>query len=128
MKKVFIRASNFSKRLTSATNRAFSVQHACGLSTTPSMRMRLRMLKYCVGKGRHVMKPLHVHVCLIMLQYYAIVPTGRAGYVLYRALVPASHCLYVIVCQCGCCVVVVLLCGGLFLHSLSPDTVLPNYN
>ena len=22
--------------------------------------MRLRMLKHCVGKGRHVMKPLHV--------------------------------------------------------------------
>ena len=33
----FIRASNFSKRLTSATNRAFSVQHACGLSTTPTL-------------------------------------------------------------------------------------------
>ena len=31
------------------------------------------------------MKPLHV--CLIVLQYYAIVATGRAGYVLYRALV-----------------------------------------
>ena len=30
----FVRASNCSKRLTSATNRAFSVQHACGLSTT----------------------------------------------------------------------------------------------
>ena len=46
-----------------------------------SMRMRLRMLKHCVGKGRHVMKPLHV--CLIVLQYYTIVATGRAGYVLY---------------------------------------------
>ena len=43
------------------------------------------MLKHCVGKGHHVMKPLHV--CLIVLQYYAIVATGRAGYVLYRALV-----------------------------------------
>ena len=43
------------------------------------------MLKHCVGKGRHVMKPLHV--CLIVLQYYAIVATGRAGYVLYRALI-----------------------------------------
>ena len=51
--------------------------------------MRLRMLKYCVGKGRHVMKPLHV--CLIVLQYYAIVATGRAGYVLYRALVRDGH-------------------------------------
>ena len=43
------------------------------------------MLKHCVVKGRHVMKPLHV--CLIVLQYYARVATGRAGYVLYRALV-----------------------------------------
>ena len=42
------------------------------------------MLKHCVGNGRHVMKPLHV--CLM---YYAVavVATGRAGYVLYRALV-----------------------------------------
>ena len=47
--------------------------------------MRLHMLKHCVGKGRHIMKPLHV--CLIVLQYYAIVATWRAGYVLYRALV-----------------------------------------
>ena len=43
------------------------------------------MLKHCVVKGRHVMKPLHV--CLIVLQYYTRVATGRAGYVLYRALV-----------------------------------------
>ena len=49
------------------------------------MRMRLRMLKHCAGKGRHVMKQLHV--CLIVLQYDAIVATERAGYVLYRALV-----------------------------------------
>ena len=54
-----------------------------------SMRMRLRMLKHCVGKGRHVMKPLHV--CLIVLQYYAIVATGRAGYVLYGALVEIEN-------------------------------------
>ena len=47
--------------------------------------MRLRMLKHFVGKGRHVMKQLHV--CLIVLQYDAIVATERAGYVLYRALV-----------------------------------------
>ena len=43
------------------------------------------MLKHCVGKGRHVMKQLHV--CLIVLQYDAIVATESAGYVLYRALV-----------------------------------------
>ena len=47
--------------------------------------MRLRMLKHCVGKGRHIMKQLHV--CLRVLQYYAIVAIERAGYVLYRALV-----------------------------------------
>ena len=52
------------------------------------MRMRLRMLKHCVGNGHHVMKQLHV--CLIVLQYYAIVATERAGYVLYRALVLLS--------------------------------------
>ena len=32
-----VRASNFSKRLTSATNHAFSVQHACSLLTTPTL-------------------------------------------------------------------------------------------
>ena len=52
------------------------------------MRMRLRMLKHCVGKGRHVMKQLHTGICHGVLQYYAIVATERAGYVLYRALVP----------------------------------------
>ena len=46
-----------------------------------SMQMRLRMLKHCVGKGRQVMKQLHV--CLIVLQYDAIVATESAGYVLY---------------------------------------------
>ena len=34
--KWLVRASNFSKRLASATNRTFSVQHARGLSTTPT--------------------------------------------------------------------------------------------
>ena len=37
MKNWFVRASNLSKRLPSATNRAFSVQHACGLSTKPTL-------------------------------------------------------------------------------------------
>ena len=85
MQNLFLHASNCSKRLSSATNRAFSVQHACGLSTTPlfSMLMRLRMLKLSVGKGRQVMKQL----CLRVLQYSATVATERAGYVLYRALV-----------------------------------------
>ena len=53
------------------------------------MRMRLRMLKHCVGKGRHVMKQLHV--CLISV---AIVATERAGYVLYRALVLDCASIY----------------------------------
>ena len=81
----FIRALNCSKRLTSATNRAFSVQHACGLSTTPTslaycMLMSLRMLNFSVGKGRQLMKQL-------CLRYYATVAAERAGHVLYRALV-----------------------------------------
>ena len=88
MKNWFVHASNCSKRLTSATNRAFSVLHACGLLTTPtfkqtSLLMRLRMLKLCVGKGRQVIEQL----CSRVLQYYATVAAGRAGYVLYRALV-----------------------------------------
>ena len=33
-------ASNYSKRLTSATNRELSVQHSCGLSTTPTLLAR----------------------------------------------------------------------------------------
>ena len=80
MQNWFLCASNCSKRLSSATNSAFSVQHACGLLTTPlfSMLMRLRMLKLSVGKGRQVMKQL----CLRVLQYYATVATEleRAGY------------------------------------------------
>ena len=37
MKNWFVRASNCSRRLASATNRVFSVQHTCGLSTTPTL-------------------------------------------------------------------------------------------
>ena len=47
------------------------------------MLMRLRMLKLCVGKGRQVLEQLYSRV----LQYYATVAAGRAGYVLYRVLV-----------------------------------------
>ena len=70
---------------TSTTNRAFSVQNACGLSATPTLLvlMRLRMLKLSAGKGRQAIKQLYRRV----LQYYATVATERAGYVLYRALV-----------------------------------------
>ena len=49
------------------------------------MRMRLRMLKHYVGKGRLVIKQLHVCLIVFMLQYYAIVATERAGYVLYKS-------------------------------------------
>ena len=48
------------------------------------MQMRLRMLKHGVGKGRHVMKQLHMHASECC---NATVATERAGYVLYRALV-----------------------------------------
>ena len=36
VKNWFIHASSCSNRFTSTTNRAFSVQHACGLLTTPT--------------------------------------------------------------------------------------------
>ena len=45
--------------------------------------MRLRMLKFNVGKGREIIKQLRSRV----LQYYFTVATERAGYVLFRALV-----------------------------------------
>ena len=35
--KLVLRPSNCSKRITSTTNCTFSVQHACGLSTTPML-------------------------------------------------------------------------------------------
>ena len=68
------------------------------------MLIRLRMLKFSVGKGRQVMKQL----CCRVLQYYATMATERAGYVLYRALVvvvvgmeiPRSRVLLGI---CVCC-------------------------
>ena len=80
----FICASNCSKRLTSAINRAFSVQHACGLSTTPTLlgcadATAHAQAQYWKGSSRH--KTPRV------LQYYATVATERMGYVLYRALV-----------------------------------------
>ena len=53
--------------------------------------MRLRMLKNCVGKGRHV--TYRYTVCLGVLQYYASAAVATdlecVGYVLYRALVAA---------------------------------------
>ena len=47
------------------------------------MLVRLHMLKLSVGKGRQIIK----QHCSRVLQYYATVATGHAGYVLYRALV-----------------------------------------
>ena len=64
------------------------------------------MLKHCVVKGRHVMKPLHV--CLIVLHYYARVATGRAGYVLYRALVIIINIIIVIENICRFTVITIL--------------------
>ena len=73
----FVRTSNCLKRLTSATNCAFSVQHAYGLSTTPTLLAfadATGMLKLSVGKSRQVIKQL----CSRMLQYYTTVATERA--------------------------------------------------
>ena len=66
--------------------------------------MLLRMLKLSVGKGRQVMKQL-------CLRYYirATVATERAGYVLYRALVPLGD--HVKVLACDYCHVVYLVEG-----------------
>ena len=54
----FLCTSNYWTRLTSATNRAFSVQHACGLPTTPTAlhmpcadMTRLRMLDLNEGES-----------------------------------------------------------------------------
>ena len=53
VKNWFIRASNYSKRLTSATNRAFSVQHACGLSTTPTPQAAHAQAQCWKGSSNH---------------------------------------------------------------------------
>ena len=60
-------SSNCQIWLTSATNRAFSVQHACGLPTTPTPRAdvtQLRMLDLDAGKDRQVMKWIQLHLCM----------------------------------------------------------------
>ena len=57
------------------------------------MRMRLRMLKHAVGKGRHVMKQLHVCSECALLRNSGY--TERAGYVLYRALVMGDFVLII---------------------------------
>ena len=101
MKNWFVSASNPSKRLTSATSHAFSVQYAYCLSTTPTLLAcaELHMLKLSVGKGHQVIKQL----CSRVLQYYA---TECAGYVLYRALVNPwrmrRRVTVVVLCVCVC--------------------------
>ena len=80
----FVCALNCSKRLTRAITRAFSVQHACGLSTTPTLA--------CADTTAHAQaqswKGSSVHkTALHAIKYYATVVTGHAGYVFYRALV-----------------------------------------
>ena len=50
----FLHTSICRKWLTSATSCAFSIQHACGLSTIPTLldvQMLLRMLELSEGKG-----------------------------------------------------------------------------
>ena len=55
----------------SATNRAFSVQYACGLPTAPTaLHMpcadvtRLHMLDLDAGKGRQVMRCIQLQLCM----------------------------------------------------------------
>ena len=66
--KWFLYASNCWTWLTSATNRAFSIQHACGLpaALTPCADVtQLCMLDLDAGKGRQVFKCM----CAAQLQY-----------------------------------------------------------
>ena len=78
------------KRVTSATNRAFSVQHAYGLLTTPTL------LAYYADAIAHAQaqcwKGSSSHKTALLqsmegAEYYATVATEHMGYVLYRALV-----------------------------------------
>ena len=86
-------ASNWRIWLTSATNRAFFVQHACGLPTAPTpcaYLTRLRMLDLDAGKGHQVMKSIHLCTYTALqfsgvLQcwlYYTTMAEERVGYVL----------------------------------------------
>ena len=85
------RTSNRSKGLTSAKNRAFSIQHACGISATPTLLhnllMQLRMLKLSVGKGCQIIKQLCCRVWRRQSTTLCTVAIERAGYVLCRALI-----------------------------------------
>ena len=87
MKNWSVRAWNCSKRLTSTINCVFSVQHACGISTTPTL-----LAQFYADATVHAIaqaqcwKRSSSHKTA-MLQYYATVATERTGYVLYRALV-----------------------------------------
>ena len=65
MKNWFVRPLNSSKRLTSVTNCAFSVQHGCGLSTTPTLLACADATAHAQAqcrKGRQVIKQLAVNV------------------------------------------------------------------
>ena len=81
---------NCSKRLTSATNRAFSVQHACGLSTTPTLlaccATAHAQAQYWKGSSGHK-TALQQSVAVLRYSGY------RAHeYVLYRAIVTPRAC------------------------------------
>ena len=87
MQNLFVRASNCSKRLSSATNHVFSVQHACGLSTTPTLLAQADATAHAQAqcwKGSSSHETAAAERCNTI---YATVATERAGYVLYRALV-----------------------------------------
>ena len=53
--------------LNMVANRAFPVQHACGLPTAPTPRAdvaQLRMLDLDAGKDRQVMKRIQLQLCM----------------------------------------------------------------
>ena len=74
------------KKLTSATNRTFSIQHACGLLTTPTLlvcadaTVHAQMLCW-KGSSKLIIKQF----CSRVLQWSGYIE--HVWYVLYRALV-----------------------------------------
>ena len=86
----YIYASNCWTWLTSATNCEFSVHHACGLPTTPTLLVCaradatwLRMLDFNAGKGHQVMK--------CTCSQGARPSTGREGLVHFTSQTCSSH-------------------------------------
>ena len=79
VKNWLLHASNGWKWFTSATNRAFSVQHACGLATTPT-------LLACTDATAHARAQCRKGRQVIIIALYSSVATERAGYSLARKL------------------------------------------